>query len=88
MRDTVWNILRVRDTVCGVHCVCVPVCSVWGTLCVVYICALLGHSHALLLRVLGAVCAVEELSLEELHGNHGEDEHEELVHDEDVEDVL
>ena len=46
------------------------------------------HSLALLLRVHGAVVAVEELPLEELHGDDGEDEHEELVHDEDVEDVL
>lgn len=47
-----------------------------------------GHPHAVLLCVLGAVSAVEELPLEELHGNDGEDEHEELVDDEDVEDVL
>lgn len=47
-----------------------------------------GHLHAVLLRVLGAVSAVEELALEELHGDDGEDEHEELVDNEDVEDVL
>jgi hypothetical protein len=45
-------------------------------------------SLALLLCVHGAVCAIEELSLEELHGDDSEDEHEELVDDEDVEDVL
>lgn len=43
---------------------------------------------AVLLRVLGAVGAVEELPFEELHGNDGKDEHEELVDDQDVEDVL
>lgn len=47
-----------------------------------------GHLHAVLLCVLGAVSAVEELPLEELHGDDGEDEHEELVDNEDVEDVL
>lgn len=46
------------------------------------------HLHALFLRVLGAVRAVEELALEELDCDDGEDEHEELVDDEDVEDVL
>lgn len=46
------------------------------------------HLHAVLLCVLRAVSAVEELPLEELDGNDGEDEHEELVDDEDVEDVL
>ena len=43
---------------------------------------------AVFLRVLGAVGAVEELPLEELHGDDGEDEHEEFVDDQDVEDVL
>lgn len=42
----------------------------------------------LLLCVHGAVGTVEELPLEELHGNDGENKHEELVHDEDIEDVL
>lgn len=47
-----------------------------------------GHLHAVLLRVLRAVGAVEELPLEELHGDDSKDEHEELVDNEDVEDVL
>lgn len=46
------------------------------------------HSHALFLRVLGTVCAIKELALEQLNRDDGEDEHEELVDDEDVEDVL
>lgn len=47
-----------------------------------------GHLHALLLCVLGAVCAVEELPLEKLHCDDGKDEHEELVDNEYVEDIL
>ena len=47
-----------------------------------------GHLHALLLRVLGAVGAVRELPLEKLNGDHSEDEHEELVDNENVEDVF
>lgn len=43
---------------------------------------------AVLLQTFGFVGAVEELALEELHGDDGEDEHEEDVDDEDVEDVL
>lgn len=43
---------------------------------------------AVLLQTFGLVGAVEELALEELHGDDGEDEHEEDVDDEDVEDVL
>lgn len=47
-----------------------------------------GHVHAVLLCVLRAVSAVEKLPLEELDGNDSKDEHEELVDNEDVEDVL
>lgn len=43
---------------------------------------------AVLLKSFGFICAVEELSLEELHGDNSEDEHEEDVDDEDVEHVL
>lgn len=43
---------------------------------------------AVLLYVLGAVVAVEELPLEELHGDDSKNEHEELVHNQDVEDVF
>lgn len=46
------------------------------------------HLHALLLSVLGTVRAIEELALEKLNGDDGKDEHEELVDDENVEDVL
>lgn len=46
------------------------------------------HLHALLLCVLGTVCAIKELALEKLNGDHSKDEHEELVDNEDVEDVL
>lgn len=46
------------------------------------------HLHALLLCVLGTVRAVKELALEKLDGDNSEDEHEELVDDKDVEDVL
>lgn len=41
-----------------------------------------------LLCIHGAVSAKEELSLKELHGDDSEDEHKELIHNEDVEDVL
>lgn len=44
--------------------------------------------HALFLRVLGTVCAIKELALEKLNCDDGKDEHEELVDDEDVEDIL
>lgn len=43
---------------------------------------------AFLFCVLGTVGAVEELPLEQLHGDDSKDEHEELIDDEDVEDVL
>lgn len=43
---------------------------------------------AFLLAIHGAVSAVKELPLEELHRDDCEDKHEELVHNEDVEDVL
>lgn len=43
---------------------------------------------AFLLCIHGAVGAVKELPLEKLHRNDCEDEHEELVHNEDVEDIL
>lgn len=43
---------------------------------------------AVLLQAFGLVGAVEELPFEELHGDDGEDEHEEHVDDEDVEHVL
>lgn len=56
-------------------------------ICVLYLSAR-GDLLAFLLRLHGAVGAVEELPLEELHGDDGKDEHEELVDDEDVEDVL
>lgn len=46
------------------------------------------HLLAFLLCIHGAVSAIEELPLKELHRNDSKDEHEELVHDEDVEDVL
>lgn len=46
------------------------------------------HLHALLLCVLGTVRAIKELPLEELNGDNSKDEHEELVDNEDVEDVL
>lgn len=47
-----------------------------------------GAVLAVLFRVLRAVCAVEELPLEELHSDDGKDEHKELVDDQDVEDVF
>lgn len=47
-----------------------------------------GDPPTVFFKLLGLVGAVEELPLEELHGHHGEDEHEEHVHDEDVENVL
>lgn len=43
---------------------------------------------AVLLCVLGTVGTVEKLPLEELHSDDGKDEHEELIDDQDVEDVL
>lgn len=43
---------------------------------------------AVLLQALGLICAVEEFSFEELNCNDGKDEHEEDVHDEDVQHVL
>lgn len=46
------------------------------------------HLHALLLCVFGTVCAIKEFSLEELNRNDSKDEHEELVDNEDVEDIL
>lgn len=46
------------------------------------------HLLTLFLCIHGAVSAVEELPLKELHCNDSKDEHEELVHNEDVEDVL
>jgi len=45
-------------------------------------------AYALLLCVFGTVCAIKEFSLEELDCNDSKDEHEELVDNEDVEDVL
>lgn len=50
-------------------------------LCYIYLLAFLLGIH-------GAVSAVKELPLEELHRDDCEDKHEELVHNEDVEDVL
>lgn len=47
-----------------------------------------GDPPTVFFKLLGLVGAVEELPLEELHGHHGKDEHEEHVHDEDVENVL
>lgn len=44
--------------------------------------------HALLLCVLRAVGAIKELPLEQLDGDDSKDEHEELVDNEYVEDVL
>ena len=46
------------------------------------------NSLALVSIVLALVGAVEELPVEELHADHGEDELEEQVDDEDVEHVL
>ena len=46
------------------------------------------YSLALLCGVLGLVRAEEELPVEELHPDHGEDEEEEHVYDEDVEHIL
>lgn len=46
------------------------------------------HLLAFFLCIHGAVSAVEELPLEELHRDDSEDKHEELVHNEDVEHVL
>jgi hypothetical protein len=46
------------------------------------------YLHALLLCVLGTVCAVKELSLEQLNCDDSKDEHEELVDNEYVEDIL
>ena len=46
------------------------------------------YSLALVSIVLALVGAVEELPVEELHADHGEDELEEQVDDEDVEHVL
>lgn len=46
------------------------------------------YSLAFLLWIHGAVSAVKELPLEELHRDDCEDKHEELVDNEDVEDVL
>lgn len=43
---------------------------------------------AVLLRVLGAVGAVEKLPFEKLHSDDGEDEHEKFVDNQDVEDVF
>lgn len=43
---------------------------------------------AVLLQALRLIRAVEELALEELHGDDGEDEHEEDVDDENVEHIL
>ena len=38
-----------------------------------------GRLHALLLCVLGTVCAIEELALEKLNCDDSKDEHEELI---------
>lgn len=46
------------------------------------------HLLAVFLCVLRPICAIEELPLEKLHCDDGKDEHEELVDNEDVEDVL
>lgn len=46
------------------------------------------HLHALLLCVLGTVRAIKELSLEELNCDDSKDEHEELVDNKYVEDIL
>ena len=38
--------------------------------------------------MLGCICAIEELSVEELHSNHGKDEKKEDVHNENVGHIL
>lgn len=43
---------------------------------------------AILFCVLGTVCTVEKLPLEELHSDDGKDEHEKLVDYQDVEDIF
>ena len=43
---------------------------------------------AVTLKLFGFVRAVEESAFEELHGHHGEDEHEEHVDDQDVQHIL
>lgn len=48
----------------------------------------MAHPPTVSLEFLGLICAVKELALEELHSHHSKDEHEEHVHNEDVEDVL
>lgn len=45
-------------------------------------------SPAVLLQNFGLIGAVEEFTLEELHSDYSEDEHEEDVDDENVQDVL
>lgn len=82
-------ILKFRTSRCNltlsdrflVHLLMFP----WKTwvlfLCYIYLLAFLLGIH-------GAVSAVKELPLEELHRDDCEDKHEELVHNEDVEDVL
>lgn len=47
-----------------------------------------SYSLAFFLRILGAVGAIEELPLKELYRDDSEYEHEELVNNEDVEDIL
>ena len=46
------------------------------------------YSLALVERAPGRVVAVEELSVEELHADHAEDEEEEHVDDEDIQHIL
>lgn len=53
----------------------------------VHICCLV-YLHAVLLCVLRAVCTIEKFPLEKLDSDDSKDEHEELVNNEYVEDIL
>lgn len=49
---------------------------------------LVSFPPAVALKLFGNVGAIEEATLEQLHGHHGEDEHEQHVDDQNVQDVL
>lgn len=51
-------------------------------------CVCVWYSLAFSLCAHGAVCTVEELSFKQLNCDDGKNEHEELVDNQDVEDVL
>lgn len=48
----------------------------------------LGYSLTLFVGPFGGIRTIEELSVEKLDPNHGEDEQEEHIHDQDIEHIL